>query len=312
MDAFDLSEEEMNHRVADSPYGIARSISGIVINNMIHMGLLVMNGELVGLPTSRIPDRKELLHVLVNDILTEDERLVRSPDTKYGVLSSEFGKIYKRCKEDGITDGATILEQAKTALSRYRLFQGLTLTNGTSPFGSQLAKLRNMQSTTSTDKSSYQEELVRTIAEIFGKGPEFFENFIYGLFQIVYDGQIIFRKSEPGPGDDGVDCEFVLQDPVGFQTRIIIQAKTKQNIKTKSGEKAVREYAGVLLIENADKCIICSNVRFTKGALHKATRIGNLKLVGINRLVDLMMQYEYGVVKHPQGHYTLDQEFFTL
>jgi len=313
IEAFNLTEEEKKNRIADSPFGVAMSISGIVINNMIADGYININNEVITLSKDKQPPkRRDLLAILADSFLTDEEKKNKEPDTKYGVLSSEFGQVYKECIQSDIYDSEIILDRAREKLAGHHFFTKIPEYQASSPFKEQILKTENKAASATIGDEKYLNELKKAVADIFGKGPEFFENFLFHLFTLIYGNQIIESKSDPGPNDDGVDCEFIFEDELGFRTKLIVQAKTKQQDRKKIGEKILREYVGVLLLEKADKCVICSNVDFTEGAKKKAKDLGVVQLLGIDDIFNLMKKNEYGLKKNNNGIFVIDEQIFKL
>ncbi|MDP3130094.1 MAG: restriction endonuclease, partial [Bacillota bacterium] len=111
----------------------------------------------------------------------------------------------------------------------------------------------------------------------------------------LYGSAIIREHYAPGPDDEGVDGEFLIEDAVGFREQVMMQAKTKKNDKPSISMKILREYVGVMHIRNADKCIIISNSSITKDAREAAKRLINVMLIGDKELFELMKKTRFGI-----------------
>ncbi|HAQ55903.1 MAG TPA: hypothetical protein DCR44_00625 [Acholeplasmatales bacterium] len=144
-------------------------------------------------------------------------------------------------------------------------------------------------------KETYDRHLIAAISHLFGEGEEFFETFSFMLIKKLYGSAIIREHYAPGPDDEGVDGEFLIEDAVGFREQVMMQAKTKKNDKPSISMKILREYVGVMHIRNADKCIIISNSSITKDAREAAKRLINVMLIGDKELFELMKKTRFGI-----------------
>lgn len=144
-------------------------------------------------------------------------------------------------------------------------------------------------------KETYDRNLIAAITHLFGEGEEFFETFSFMLIKKLYGSAIIKEHYAPGPDDDGVDGEFLIEDAVGFRENVMMQAKTKKNDKHSITTKILREYVGVMHIRGADKCIIISNSSIHKDAREQAKKLNNVMLIGDKELFELMKKTRFGI-----------------
>ncbi len=144
-------------------------------------------------------------------------------------------------------------------------------------------------------KETYDKHLIAAISHLFGEGEEFFETFSFMLIKKLYGTAILKEHYAPGPDDEGVDGEFVVEDGAGFKERVMMQAKTKKNDKPSISMKILREYVGVMHIRQADKCIIISNSSITKDAREQAKKLANVMLIGDKELFELMKKTRFGI-----------------
>jgi restriction endonuclease Mrr len=180
------------------------------------------------------------------------------------------------------------------------------------PIGNLLREHNNKYLSVKQNKmklDQYQLSTTSIIGQLFGQAEEFFEIFVFNLIKKIYGSSIVKERFLAGPDDDGVDCEFVIKDPFGFKEKLIIQAKTKKSEKNLN-IKVLREYLGVMILKQAQKCVIITNSSFNKTAKDTAKNIHSVVLIGLEDLVKYMILHEYGVIKDEQNILKIDEKMF--
>ena len=114
-----------------------------------------------------------------------------------------------------------------------------------------------------------------------------FETLIVDLFAKMGYGKLQYESHVTRkPGDDGIDG-IVTAD---------IQAKSYND--TSVGRLDIQKFVGALAVQGAQKGIFITRSIYTKEAIAFVERNLNYKIVLIdgNRLADLMIEYELGVL----------------
>lgn len=122
-----------------------------------------------------------------------------------------------------------------------------------------------------------------------------FETLIVDLFAKMGYGKLQYESHVTRkPGDDGIDG-IVMADKLGFDS-IYIQAKSYND--TSVGRLDIQKFVGALAVQGAQKGIFITRSIYTKEAIAFVERNLNYKIVLIdgNRLADLMIEYELGVL----------------
>ena len=119
-----------------------------------------------------------------------------------------------------------------------------------------------------------------------------FETLIVDLFAKMGYGKLQYESHVTRkPGIDGI----VTADKLGFDS-IYIQAKSYND--TSVGRLDIQKFVGALAVQGAQKGIFITRSIYTKEAIAFVERNLNYKIVLIdgNRLADLMIEYELGVL----------------
>ena len=119
-----------------------------------------------------------------------------------------------------------------------------------------------------------------------------FETLIVDLFAKMGYGKLQYESHVTRkPGDDGI----VTADKLGFDSTYI-QAKSYND--TSVGRLDIQKFVGALAVQGAQKGIFITRSIYTKEAIAFVERNLNYKIVLIdgNRLADLMIEYELGVL----------------
>ena len=316
---FNLTEKDLKDRKPGGKYSIASSKAGIVINEMVALGLLIYQDDYLEIKKQALKtNAKEMIEYFSKKLLTEDELKERGPESKLNVIKSLIGNIFKqktglelKSREDVLDIIQIEIEKSKKVKDKLYNTQQEEKYPVT-PIGNLLREHKNKYLSFKQNKmkmNEYHASTINIIGQLFGQAEEFFEVFIFQLIKKIYGKSIIKEKFLAGPDDDGVDCEFEIKDQFGFREKLIIQAKTKKTDKNLN-VKVLREYLGVMMLKQAQKCIIITNSNFNKTALSAARNIHSVSLIGLEELFDFMVQHQYGVLRDESHILYIDDQLF--
>jgi len=319
LQVFQLSSKDLKDRKPGGKYSIANSLIGIVINEMISLGILIYVDDYLVIKIQALKiDSKEMIEYFSKKLLTEDEQKERGPESKMNVIKSLIGNIFKQKSglenksRDEVLDIIQIeidkSKKVKDKLYNSKQEEEYPIT----PIGNLLREHKNKYLSMKQNKMTMDQYLSSTqniIGQLFGQAEEFFEVFIFNLIKKIYGTSIIKEKFMAGPDDDGVDCEFEIKDAFGFKEKLIIQAKTKKSDKNLN-VKVLREYLGVMMLKQAQKCVIITNSNFNKTALQAAKNIHSVSLIGLEELFSFMTEHNYGLLKDEQNMLYIDDKLF--
>jgi restriction endonuclease Mrr len=316
---FNLTPKDLKDRKPGGKYSIASSMIGIVINEMVSLGILVYVDDFLTINKKALKtDSKEMIEFFSKKLLTEDELKERGPESKLNVIKSLIGNIFTQKKNLETKSREEVLEIIQTEIDKSKKIKDKLYNNQqeevypVTPIGNLLREHKNKYLSVKQNKMNiveYNESTKNIIGQLFGQAEEFFEVFIFKLIKKIYGSSIIKEKFLAGPDDDGVDCEFEIKDAFGFKEKLIIQAKTKKTEKNLN-VKVLREYLGVMLLKQAQKCVIITNSNFNKTALLAAKNIHSVSLIGLEELFRFMIDQQYGVIKDDQGLLMIDEKLF--
>jgi restriction system protein len=131
------------------------------------------------------------------------------------------------------------------------------------------------------------------LANISITSPEFFEHLVVKLLvKMGYGGSVKDAGRAMGrSGDEGIDG-IIKEDKLGLGV-IYIQAKRWQG---SVGRPDIQKFVGALHGQRAKKGVFITTGSFTKDAEHYVATIDpKVVLIGGNRLVELMIDYNLGV-----------------
>jgi restriction endonuclease Mrr len=297
-EVFGLSDLDRRNKAADSNYGRAKSVSGIIINELIDMKLIKVDGNNIFYP--EIPKNSSSKTIILNQIydffLTDEEKKDKTPDSKRGVLNCVIGE-WSRDKELASFNISDIINEIQILLKKNKKFREALNSDkqNVSIFDDIFKEFDELYN----DRllyplQDYMKKFHKLLTKFFGNGEEFFETFVFHLISKAYGSSVITKLNSAGPKDDGVDSEFVVRDTLGIQYKVIIQVKTKKNDSNLT-VKVIREYLGVMLLQKADYCIIISNTQYTKSAIDEAAKSTRVMLIDNKQLYELMRQLSYGI-----------------
>ncbi|TNF08041.1 MAG: hypothetical protein EP317_03805 [Bacillota bacterium] len=319
LQVFNLSQKDLKDRKPEGKYSVASSMIGIVINEMVSLGLLVYQDEYLVINRQALKtNSKEMIEFFSKKLLTEDELKERGPESKLNVIKSLIGNIFTQKQGLENKSREEVLEIIQLEIDKSKRVKDKLYNKEqeeiypVTPIGNLLREHKNKYLSVKQNKLSialYNESTKSIIGQLFGQAEEFFEVFIFRLIKKIYGASIIKEKFLAGPDDDGVDCEFEIKDAFGFKEKLIIQAKTKKTDKNLN-VKVLREYLGVMMLKQAQKCVIITNSNFNKTAIQAAKNIHSVSLIGLEELFDFMKMHQYGLLFDKEGLTYIDDQLF--
>ena len=316
---FNLTSKDLKDRKPGGKYSIAASKAGIVINEMVSLGLLIYQDDYLVIKHQALKtNAKEMIEYFSKKLLTEDELKERGPESKINVIKSLIGNIFKQKSGLDLKSREEVLDIIQIEIDKSKKVKDKLYNTQQeekypiTPIGNLLREHKNKYLSLKQNKMTldeYNQSMVNIIGQLFGQAEEFFEVFIFQLIKKIYGKSIIKEKFLAGPDDDGVDCEFEIKDQFGFKEKLIIQAKTKKSDKNLN-VKVLREYLGVMMLKQAQKCVIITNSNFNKTALQAAKNIHSVSLIGLEKLFSFMVQHQYGIIKDEQNVLLIDDQLF--
>jgi restriction endonuclease Mrr len=316
---FNLTKADLTNRKPDGNYSIANSMTGIVINEMISLGVLIVKDEylMINKPTQKT-NAKDMIEYFSKKLLTEDELKERGPESKLNVIKSLIGNMFIQKKFLAEESRDNVLEFIQNEIEKSKKIKEKLYNNQqedtypVTPIGNLLREHKNNYLSMQQKKLSthlYNKSTINIVGQLFGQAEEFFEVFVFNLIKKIYGDSIVKEKFLAGPDDDGVDCEFEIKDPFGFKEKLIIQAKTKKTEKNLN-IKILREYLGVMLLKQAQKCVIITNSNFNKTAISAAKNVHSVVLIGLQELFDYMLKHQYGLIIDKDKQVRIDEDMF--
>lgn len=140
--------------------------------------------------------------------------------------------------------------------------------------------------------------------------PLFFEKAVLKLLLAMgYGGKENLFEHTGKSHDGGIDG-VIKQDPLGIQ-KIHIQAKRYAS-DSSVGDGAVRNFAGSLQVQGANKGVFITTSSFTTSAKESAQKLSDkIILIDGQELVTLMIKYKVGIqVKEVLEICEIDEDFF--
>lgn len=113
----------------------------------------------------------------------------------------------------------------------------------------------------------------------------------------------------PFRGDGGIDIQAIIDRQL-FHARLGVQAKQFSASST-VGPPAIQRFKGALLDQEYHIGTVITTSRFTSGAVESAER-SYIRLIDGDRLAEIMLQSEVGVVDTTTGGFEADPTFWEL
>jgi restriction system protein len=146
-------------------------------------------------------------------------------------------------------------------------------------------------------------ELLELLAKV---SPTYFETVVLDLLhRMGYGATRADLQQVGGSGDAGIDGVIAL-DRLGLE-KVYVQAKRWQS---NIGRPELQAFYGALAGQKAKKGVFITSSEFTSQALDFARSVEGIVLIGGNRLVNLMIEYELGVTSRAVKIPKIDGDYF--
>lgn len=311
-----FTKEQLKDTSSDSLSTRLKSFVGTIINELLTEQAIMLNENKQIHIERKLPDKKTLTEVFLNKYLTEDEIKDSTPSGKRNILKAVLGDIIKR-KENELLLAVDVIEYLDGELRKNdsvynNIIKPRERCYPNTPLGSKLKALDKSFTQCQKGqikKESYRKILQQSVLECISlAGGEFFERLSMSLMIAVYGNKVIKDEITAGPGDNGIDGVLVIIDELGFEEKILLQAKTKRK-KGYIPLPEIREFLGVMAADKADKGILISNSNYHKESVKFVSKVNNLMLIGEKKLLELMEKHSIGLVEDA-GILRIDEKLF--
>lgn len=254
--------------------------------------------------------------------LTEKEAKDRAPDSKNTKYKSIIGTVLTQLVNNNIVN----IHDKDTKKETYSLPNKDNKTNKVKTNKRQHAEhVESFESITKNSNKTYY-ELIENTTKLKAKyleelkisllkcisvcGSEFFEQMCVELVCKIYQVSNEQGKVIGGVNDGGIDGIVTIVDAIGFEIEnIYLQCKCRQDLKTNSSAKEVREFIGAMKQEG-------KGIFFTNGRIHdlavKAAHDTSIMLIDGQKLASLMINHLLGVKISEDGYPIIDHDFFPI
>lgn len=279
IDKHGFSEEDLKDKSCESLSTVLKSLTGVVINEMLAQNKIATDGKLYFIskeqPTATIEAEKVKKRRRHKKKVIETSNSKVYPDTELGKILSEANKKFLEFKSKKI-------EQLKAETKK--------------------AIIQN-----------YEASVKRNVVNAINiAGGEFFEELSMKILLQCYGDSVVKNELTAGPEDDGIDGILTIKDAFGFEEKVYFQSKTKLSERKNVSIKVARELLGVMTADKVTKGIIITNSNFLKNTKTFAAKAQHLALIDANRLFELMCKYSVGI-KTVDGILRIDDdEFLTI
>lgn len=268
---YGYTAEQLKDRSCESINTRLKSITGVVINEMLSEEKIVCEDGVYGLPMPTVTDE------------AQSSKLTKTQ--KRRAQRKKAAEIKKQKPKYPDTPIGNMLLEADEKLEAYR--------------------------NKNINEKTYDGHLKRIVIKCINEaGGEFFEELSMKLLIAVYGDTVKDNQLTAGADDNGIDGILTVTDPAGFSERIFFQSKTKLNERAYVSIKVAREFLGVMIAYGATKGILITNSNFHKDTRAFAAKCPNLMLIDANRLYEMMKQQSVGVLVNKEGTLVIDTEFF--
>lgn len=338
MDSLGLTKEQLKDKSSDSTHTRYKALTGSIINELIKAGSIILldqqpivkaKSDVVKQQDPIAESKKKIRDYLISKYLTDDEQKDKNDKSKMNLLKSIISdKInYQIIAEGTFEDACAVIE---TKFKKYAKVgdaanaQSVGVQNKLYPTTLIGNCLRNQYekynkiTKKSMSQEEYDKELSRTVVEAINiLGGTFLEKLSLNLVKSIYGSRVVdgTDKLIGGADDHGIDAEICLKDEVGFEDKIVIQAKTKKDDEAQIGEKIIREFVGSMILAGAKKGILITNAVIHKDARNfcrKSDEAGRLVFIDKNDLIKLMTKYNVGIKQDTHGNNMIDDGIFLL
>ncbi len=299
-----FTKQQLKDTSSDSLSTRLKSFVGTIINELLTEQAVMLNDNKQIHIERKLPDKKTLTDVFLNKYLTEEEIKDSKPSGKRNILKAVLGDIIKR-KEAELLKAVDVIEYLDAELRKNdavynNVIKPREKCYPNTPLGSKLEALDKSFTECKKGvlkKDIYLKTLQKAVLECISlAGGEFFERLSMSLMIAVYGKQVIKDEITAGPGDNGIDGLLIIKDELGFEEKILLQAKTKRK-KGYIPLPEIREFLGVMAAERADKGILISNSSYHKESIKFVAKVNNLMLIGEKKLTELMEKHAIGLVE---------------
>ncbi|MDD4315902.1 MAG: restriction endonuclease [Clostridia bacterium] len=311
-----FTKAQLKDTSSDSLSTRLKSFVGTIINELLTEQAIMLNENKQIHIEKKLPDKKTLTEVFLNKYLTEEEIKDAKPSGKRNILKAVLGDLIKR-KENEIITAVDVIEYLDGELRKNdsvynNIIKAAEKSYPNTPLGNKLESLDKSFDACkkgTLKKDNYLKTLHNAVLECISlAGGEFFERLSMSLMIAAYGKKVIKDEITAGPTDNGIDGILIIRDELGFEEKILLQAKTKRK-KGYIPLPEIREFLGVMSAERADKGILISNSSYHKESLKFVSKVNNLMLIDEKKLIELMEKHAIGLVEQ-DGISRLDEKLF--
>lgn len=271
------------------PLGEIRAKVGSVLTEMLDNGILVDNGGVYALASSKpVCLRVECCEKEMLSLLREREMSKQE-------LRSALVKRFGTDKTTSTRDDSILYSLIGQVTKRLTSFGVIEISEGKYRIAPEkAAKIDNIESIIAL-KSEF-------ITRLHSKGGEFFEHFIVTLLSkhLASTGKVIKEAYVTGGEvDGGVDGIIKTVDTLGFSEVIMIQAKNRIEV---TNETTVRGFYGAVCAMQGTRGIFATTSDFHESAKQFLDGIDNCVGINADRIFALAVECKYGIVKHKNSY----------
>lgn len=321
--ALNLTKEQKRDKSSDSVYTKYKSLVGTIINELLLKGSISLSLEDPMTPVLAEPvvseedlfkkKKRTIQDFLFKKYLTEAEMKDRSPNSKAVIIKKLLNEKHnvELIKTRPLDDVEREIERQLKKIIEIKEDRLYPLT----PIGNCLRNQREkfiFYKQNKISKAAYIKSLKDTLIEAINLlGGVHFSAFSLKLIKAAYGDRVIYDSITEGANDRGIDAYLICRDEIGFEEKIVIQAKIKKNQEASIGEKVMREFYGSLELFGANKGILITNANIHKDARDVVKNKTNIMCVDKDKLFELMQTYKVGV-RFEDGIPCIDDDLFLI
>ncbi|HKL93825.1 MAG TPA: restriction endonuclease [Clostridia bacterium] len=291
-----FSPEIMKDRSCESLSTELKSLTGVVLNEMISKKMLLNEGNLYFAPE------------IANAVIEENNNNVKGEPKP---------PVKKKRRHKKVAEKGDLKNPAVENTVLQKVYPDTALGKILSDANKKFLDFKNKKIVEPKDekqkavKQSYIYSLKKLITvAINTAGGEFFEELSMKLLLACYGDSVVKNELTGGPEDNGIDGIITVKDDFGFEEKIYFQAKTKISERKNVSIKVARELLGVMTADKVSKGIVITNSSFVRDTKIFAAKVPHLALVDLNQLFDMMCKYSIGI-KEQDGISRIDDELFS-